>query len=748
MMKRVKKPAREPGTPIEPQNSQFAPRPFAQRPFAAQEPKHEVHEAPSLESVDRAKRFGHSFADISIFPPQETVQPKLRLGSVNDRYEQEADQVARRVIESISSSDQDQVQRQEDLEDEDELDLEEGEELRRKVARFEPAGGADVGPGLVSAIHRARSGGQPLSDGVRQPMERAFGADFGGVRVHADGEADSLNRSIQARAFTTGQDVFFRQVEYRPGSSEWQRLLAHELTHVVQQNGGAVQRAQVQATGRVLRAKEEATPNRTGMPDHLKSGIESLSGMDLSGVRVHYNSPKLAQINALAYTRGQVKHLPHEGWHAVQQMQGQVKPTLQAKGVLINDDVASEREADVIGAKALQMTRNDQATTSSTSLQRNKRAASSFSVSKFPLADTSSASVQEDVIQIADPKPAAPSVQRKVTINGKEKDSIISYLFTTGWDELISLDEAEVAGWLLGDSRTWNFSGPEDLILYVDKVYSMTKLIRSVFASGILSCEELNKQKIDYVGSEDVGKVGKLAVNVLIKGGGKKSAQEIADESMTAENRGSISVALERQNDWLKASPDEELGGEWTKPEQIVLTSEEQKDIQNAGEEVAKTDGDEMGNLVKKALETKIKETKAYDQNQELLNNLFGPEMEERAQNTIMAIITNPSKSIANIGENEDISYESDVPGGKIPSGDAGFTTLLIPQWFEPFYMMLKDQQPDDVEVRFVGDKNVTAKYKSPLGSIPVTVNAPDYAGEVAEKLEEFKTIATHILTA
>jgi len=111
MMKRVKKNAREPGTSIEPQNSQFAPRPFTQRPPAAQEPKHEVHEAPSLESVERAKRFGHNFADISIFPPQETVQPKLRLGPVNDRYEQEADQVARRVVETISSSDQESVQR-------------------------------------------------------------------------------------------------------------------------------------------------------------------------------------------------------------------------------------------------------------------------------------------------------------------------------------------------------------------------------------------------------------------------------------------------------------------------------------------------------------------------------------------------------------------------------------------------------------------------------------------------------------
>nr|MCM0593799.1 DUF4157 domain-containing protein [Gloeotrichia echinulata DEX184] len=68
----------------------------------------------------------------------------------------------------------------------------------------------------------------------------AFGADFSGVKVHTDGQSDQLNRSIQARAFTTGQDVFFRQGEYNPGSRGGQELIAHELTHVVQQNGGAV----------------------------------------------------------------------------------------------------------------------------------------------------------------------------------------------------------------------------------------------------------------------------------------------------------------------------------------------------------------------------------------------------------------------------------------------------------------------------------------------------------------------------
>ncbi|EDX74444.1 hypothetical protein MC7420_3968 [Coleofasciculus chthonoplastes PCC 7420] len=89
---------------------------------------------------------------------------------------------------------------------------------------------------LEESIQQKRGQGQSLSEDIREPMEQAFGADFSGVKVHTDSQSDQLNRSIQARAFTTGSDVFFKQGEYNPGSKDGQELLAHELTHVVQQN--------------------------------------------------------------------------------------------------------------------------------------------------------------------------------------------------------------------------------------------------------------------------------------------------------------------------------------------------------------------------------------------------------------------------------------------------------------------------------------------------------------------------------
>ncbi|MEA5516990.1 DUF4157 domain-containing protein [Nodularia sp. UHCC 0506] len=119
------------------------------------------------------------------------------------------------------------------------------EELQAKsiLQRREAIGGGEASTDLDTAINSARGSGQQMADNIRQPMEQAFGADFSGVKVHTDGQSDQLNQSIQARAFTTGQDVFFRQGEYNPGSRGGQELLAHELTHVVQQNEGAVQRS-------------------------------------------------------------------------------------------------------------------------------------------------------------------------------------------------------------------------------------------------------------------------------------------------------------------------------------------------------------------------------------------------------------------------------------------------------------------------------------------------------------------------
>ncbi len=107
--------------------------------------------------------------------------------------------------------------------------------------------------------------------------------------------------------------------------------------------------------------KETAKSNKTGLPEHLKAGVEGLSGYSLDDVKVHYNSGRPAPLGALAYTQGaniyvgpgQEKYLPHEAWHVVQQKQGRVTQTTEVKGVGVNDNKALEYEADKMGNRSL-----------------------------------------------------------------------------------------------------------------------------------------------------------------------------------------------------------------------------------------------------------------------------------------------------------------------------------------------------------------------------------------------------------
>ncbi len=189
---------------------------------------------------------------------QLAIQAKLNIGEPNDKYEKEADETAAKVVQQINTPSQGQsVQRQESMEEEDELQMksdvpilqrqesmQEEDELQMKslIQRREDVGGGVASTDLESSIQSARGSGQSLDGSLSEKLGQAMGADFSGVKVHTDSQSDQLNKSIQAKAFTTGQDVFFRQGAYDPSSRGGQELIAHELTHVVQQNGGAVQR--------------------------------------------------------------------------------------------------------------------------------------------------------------------------------------------------------------------------------------------------------------------------------------------------------------------------------------------------------------------------------------------------------------------------------------------------------------------------------------------------------------------------
>lgn len=165
-----------------------------------------------------------------------------------------------------------------------------------------------------------------------------------------------MNAFVEKNSKAEKQSVqpnFSTENNQRGGKSEIQEI--GNKSHGVKQLQAYQQMADNFTSQSVPRA------NNTGLPDHLKTGIEQLSGLSMNDVSVHYNSSKPAQLQAHAYAQGteihvasgQEHHLPHEAWHVVQQKQGRVKPTAQLKGkVAINDDAGLEREADVMGAKA------------------------------------------------------------------------------------------------------------------------------------------------------------------------------------------------------------------------------------------------------------------------------------------------------------------------------------------------------------------------------------------------------------
>jgi hypothetical protein len=259
-----------------------------------------MESASDVESVtlqtksDQPSRIDYHFAQIPIFPGDRPIQPKLTIGAASDKYEQEADRVADQVMnasatsiqrtageedelqmkpladgitplvqreaeeeelqtkpiqrEADSDSDEDElqmkpIQRETDSDsDEDELQMKpiqreaEEEELQMKSA-VQRTGVESATSSLETRLSQSRGGGSALPDETRSFMESRFGVDFGSVRIHTGSNAVQMNREVSAQAFTHGSNVYFNAGKFDPSSNTGKHLLAHELTHVVQQTG-------------------------------------------------------------------------------------------------------------------------------------------------------------------------------------------------------------------------------------------------------------------------------------------------------------------------------------------------------------------------------------------------------------------------------------------------------------------------------------------------------------------------------
>ena len=167
-------------------------------------------------------------------------QAKLTVGASDDRCEREADDVAGKVVRALAAKDAQAGDSGPDAP----LATNEVQRRIQRRAVIDERGG-DLDAETESAISSARSGGRSLAPIIRRQMEEAIGADFSTVNVHSGAASDALNDRVQASAFTIGNDIFFKGGMPDTGSAAGQELLAHELTHTVQQ-GAAVQRSTIQ----------------------------------------------------------------------------------------------------------------------------------------------------------------------------------------------------------------------------------------------------------------------------------------------------------------------------------------------------------------------------------------------------------------------------------------------------------------------------------------------------------------------
>jgi hypothetical protein len=193
---------------------------------------------PSLALGRSPAGFSHSFGRVSAHPARSSdPQPALKLGPPADAYEQEAERVSSQVTQglrpqpnarpAISRIPANPVQRLC-------AHCEEEEREGKGGAR-----GAEIEGHAAAGIHAIRGQGAPLPASERSFFEPRFGHDFSRVRIHADHRAAGLARSLQARAFTVGQDIVFGEGEYAPASPVGRQVLAHELVHTVQQGAAA-----------------------------------------------------------------------------------------------------------------------------------------------------------------------------------------------------------------------------------------------------------------------------------------------------------------------------------------------------------------------------------------------------------------------------------------------------------------------------------------------------------------------------
>ncbi len=276
-----------------------------------------------------------SSTNITSFFSPSTIQPKLTIGQPGDKYEQEADATADKVVQRLSIKDTVQAKCN-DCEEEDTLQkkMDGGEEMKEQeegiqtksisasnhgapnISTLKNRGNQlkshainEASPDLENRLNSSKGSGRSLSDNTRSSMESVFGTDFSNVNIHTGSQAVQMNQDLGAQAFTHGSDVFFNRGKYRPETTEGQRLLGHELTHVVQQGGASQVNHNIQSKSKRSnkrsdfgKAASDLMPPASGVSENssiFRKEIESFRGSSTGKPTVNNSAPQIQKVDVL-----------------------------------------------------------------------------------------------------------------------------------------------------------------------------------------------------------------------------------------------------------------------------------------------------------------------------------------------------------------------------------------------------------------------------------------------------------------
>lgn len=215
------------------------------------------------------------------------------------------------TLPNIQKVSQDEIQQKE------EEDIQEKEDEEVQTLQKQSSGDdSTVSPSVENTLQSSKGGGSPLDNDTRSEMESGFGADFSGVRVHNDSTAVQMNQQLGAQAFTNGSDIYFNEGNYNPGNDSGKHLLAHELTHTVQQGAADVQRKPLQISPAPVMVQGFAISDLPSLAvDEIRDIARRIPGYTLFTVVIEYNpiTSQRVERTAINLVQGLLELIPVAG---------------------------------------------------------------------------------------------------------------------------------------------------------------------------------------------------------------------------------------------------------------------------------------------------------------------------------------------------------------------------------------------------------------------------------------------------